>query len=202
MKPRSIPYASCRILATGATQFVVQEAFEMMWCCSGSYSPSLTPRTMREVRDRWPGRRSRPSWRRPARCFSASARFVKRPVDSIATSTPSSAQGRSAGSRSETNLISCPPTVIESSPASTGTSSVAEHGVVPEQVRHRLRVADVVRRPRSRSRRPAASWARRKFRPMRPKPLIPTLVFAISSPSRLVVRCQSSLTAPVAGRNP
>ena len=40
----------------------------------------------------------------------------------IATSTPSSAQGRFAGSRSETNLISCPSTVIASSPASTGTS--------------------------------------------------------------------------------
>ena len=30
MKPRSIRYASCRTLATGATQFVVQEAFETM----------------------------------------------------------------------------------------------------------------------------------------------------------------------------
>jgi hypothetical protein len=30
MKPRSIPYASCRSFATGATQFVVQEAFETM----------------------------------------------------------------------------------------------------------------------------------------------------------------------------
>ncbi len=32
-----------------------------------------------------------------ARCLAASARAVKKPVDSITTSTPSSAQGRAAG---------------------------------------------------------------------------------------------------------
>ena len=36
MKPCSIVNASCRTFASGATQFVVQEAFETMWCCSGS----------------------------------------------------------------------------------------------------------------------------------------------------------------------
>src|SRR5919201_967647 len=46
MKPCSIVNASWRTLASGATQFVVQEAFEMMWCWSGSYSPSLTPITI------------------------------------------------------------------------------------------------------------------------------------------------------------
>ena len=45
MKPRSIVYASCSTFASGATQFVVHDAFEMMWCCSGSYSRSLTPST-------------------------------------------------------------------------------------------------------------------------------------------------------------
>ena len=41
-----------------------------------------------------------------SRCFWAASRFVNSPVDSIATSTPSSLHGRSAGSLSETNLIS------------------------------------------------------------------------------------------------
>ena len=45
MKPCSIPNASCSTFAIGATQFVVHDAFEMMLCCSGSYSPSLTPST-------------------------------------------------------------------------------------------------------------------------------------------------------------
>ena len=36
MKPRSILNASCRTFASGATQFVVHDAFEMMWCFAGS----------------------------------------------------------------------------------------------------------------------------------------------------------------------
>ena len=36
MKPDSMPHASLRTLASGATQFVVQEAFETIRCCSGS----------------------------------------------------------------------------------------------------------------------------------------------------------------------
>lgn len=31
-----MPNSSLMILATGARQFVVQEAFEMMWCVAGS----------------------------------------------------------------------------------------------------------------------------------------------------------------------
>ena len=36
MKPASSPNESRRIFAIGATQFVVQDAFEMMWCWSAS----------------------------------------------------------------------------------------------------------------------------------------------------------------------
>ena len=36
MKPDSMPHASWSTLASGATQFVVQEAFETIRCCSGS----------------------------------------------------------------------------------------------------------------------------------------------------------------------
>ena len=36
MKPCSIVSSSCSTFASGATQFVVHEAFEMMWCDSGS----------------------------------------------------------------------------------------------------------------------------------------------------------------------
>ena len=48
-------------------------------------------------------------------CFFASAALVKRPVDSMTMSTPSSPQGRFAGSRSSKTLIVLSPTVIESS---------------------------------------------------------------------------------------
>ena len=36
MKPDSIPARSSSTFASGATQFVVHEAFETMWCASGS----------------------------------------------------------------------------------------------------------------------------------------------------------------------
>ena len=36
MKPDSIPARSSSTFASGATQFVVQEAFETMWCAAGS----------------------------------------------------------------------------------------------------------------------------------------------------------------------
>jgi len=37
MKPRSMPIASFRTLATGARQFVVHEAFEMTRCSEVSF---------------------------------------------------------------------------------------------------------------------------------------------------------------------
>ena len=45
MKPCSIVSSSCSTFAIGATQFVVQEAFETMLCAEASYSSSLTPST-------------------------------------------------------------------------------------------------------------------------------------------------------------
>ena len=36
MMPRSMPNSSCSTFATGARQFVVHDAFEMMWCFAGS----------------------------------------------------------------------------------------------------------------------------------------------------------------------
>ena len=36
MNPRSTPNASCSTLTIGATQFVVQDAFEITSCLSGS----------------------------------------------------------------------------------------------------------------------------------------------------------------------
>ena len=81
-----------------------------------------------------------PAWR----CFSASGRFVKKPGRLDRDVDAEIAPWRSAGSRSETNLISWPSTVIGRRRLDR-RSRVPEHGVVLEQVRHRLRVAEVVR---------------------------------------------------------
>ena len=106
-----------------ATQFVVHEAFEMMWCDSGSYSPSLTPSTI-VTSGSVAGAEMTTFRAPPSRCFSAPSRLVKMPVDSITTSTPRSSQGRFAGSRSARSFSSLPPTVIVPSPEETSSSSV------------------------------------------------------------------------------
>ena len=50
MIPRSIPTVSWSTRATGPRQFVVQDAFEITWCWSGSYASSFTPEHERHVR--------------------------------------------------------------------------------------------------------------------------------------------------------
>ena len=122
MKPASRPNASRRIFAIGATQFVVHDAFEMMWCCSESYWSSLTPRT--SVMSGSVAGAEMTTFSAPAaRCWDAPSRSVKRPVDSMTTSTPMSFHGSAEGSRSESTRTELPPTEIASSECSTSWSS-------------------------------------------------------------------------------
>src|SRR6478735_8165169 len=96
MKPASRPNASRRIFAIGATQFVVHDAFEMMWCCSASYLSSLTPSTI--VMSGSVAGAEITTLAAPAvRCCDAPSRSVKRPVDSTTTSTSTSFQGIALG---------------------------------------------------------------------------------------------------------
>ncbi len=110
MRPSATPKPSFRITwTTGARQFVVQDAFDTMWCLSASYLPSLTPITT-VMSSPFAGAEMMtflaPAVRWPF-AFSAS---VKRPVDSITSCTPSAAQGSSAGVFADTTLISLPST--------------------------------------------------------------------------------------------
>src|SRR5260370_6571260 len=73
MKPRTRPNLSCRTLAIGTTQLVVQDAAEMTSCRSGSYSASLTPTTT--VRSApLPGAEMSTLRAPPVRCAGASSR--------------------------------------------------------------------------------------------------------------------------------
>ena len=49
MMPLTIPNVSCSTFATGARQFVVHDAFEMMWCFAGLYVSRLMPMHERDV---------------------------------------------------------------------------------------------------------------------------------------------------------
>ena len=91
--------ASSTTLTIGTKQFVVHEAFETTRCVAGSNSSSLTPIT--NVASASPdGPEMMTRFTEPPRCPAASARVVKRPVDSITTSAPSLSQGSCSGSRS------------------------------------------------------------------------------------------------------
>ena len=145
MKPDSIPPRSCSTFASGATQFVVHDAFETMWCDSGSYSSSLTPSTT--VKSGSVAGAEMTTFFAPAsRCFCAPARSVKKPVDSSTTSTPRSPHGSAAGSRSESMRTSSPAARSDPSASSTSPWNGPSFESYLQEVGHRLRVAEVVQR--------------------------------------------------------
>src|SRR3990167_4023634 len=95
-----IPNFSCITLATGATQFVVQEA--LLITSSPWYFSSLTPK--RNVGVSLPGAEITIFLPPAVMCLPASSFFVNRPVDSITTSIPKSFHGSFSGSFSERTL--------------------------------------------------------------------------------------------------
>ena len=128
------------------------------------------------------GSREHDLLRAASRCFWPPSRlFGNVRTTRGTTSTPSSAHGRSAGSRSAVNLISCPPTLMKPSPASTVSRRV------PRVESCFKRCAMVFESPMSFaatiSKSPSFwSCARRKLRPILPNPLMPTLIFAMVLP--------------------
>src|SRR5215218_8499222 len=172
IRPRSMPNASLRTLASGARQLVVQEAL-LMIVCEPSYSSSLTPMTI-VMSSSVAGAEMMTFLAPPAStCFRASAAFVKKPVDSTTTSTPRSPHGRAAGSRSDSTFMVFPAILMPSPSAATSSSSL------PSTLSYFSRWASTSGLVRSFTATISMSWplaaaARQKLRPMRPNPLMPT----------------------------
>ena len=123
IRPFSMPNVSFNTLATGARQFVVQDAFDRMWCFFGLYLSSFTPMTT--VRSSPLAGAEMITFFAPAfRCASAFALSRKSPVHSKTTSTRSFFQGNSAGSRTDRTRIFLLPTTIASSRALTWALNV------------------------------------------------------------------------------
>ena len=104
MRPVSIPTTSLRTLASGASEFVVHEPLENTSAASTSSRSSFTPRT-KVGTSPLAGAETMTFFAPPLRCRAALSRAVKRPVDSITTSTPASPQGIRAGSDSERTVM-------------------------------------------------------------------------------------------------
>ena len=114
--------ASSTTLTMGTKQLVVHDAFETTMWRSGSKSSSLTPIT--KVASASPdGAEITTRFTEPCRWPAASARLVKRPVDSITTVAPSLSQGSCSGSRSAMTRMRCSPTRRSLPSTSTGTGS-------------------------------------------------------------------------------
>ena len=137
-----------------------------------------------------------------SRCFCAPSRLVKNPVDSRTTSTPSSPHGSAAGSRSESIFICSPPALMTPSPSDTSP------GNGPSVESYFRRCAIVAASPRSltatiSTSAPSACCARKKFRPMRPKPLMPTRTAIVPrSRRKRCLRGESSPRAPATDPRP
>ena len=178
IKPRTIPNFSSKTLAIGARQLVVHEAFEMTWWFAASYFSWLTPMTI--VMSSSVAGAEIMTFLAPAvMCFFASDALVKWPVDSMTMSALTDAQGRFAGSRSAKTLMVLPPTVMVSSVCET---SKPRRPKIESYFKRWARVALSVR-----SLIPTilifglVNAARKKLRPIRPKPLIPTLIIVKTS---------------------
>src|SRR5215218_1707396 len=172
IRPRSMPKASLRTLASGARQLVVQDAL-LMIVCEPSYRLSLTPMTI-VMSSSLAGAEMMTFFAPPASTWlRASAALVKKPVDSMTTSTPRSPQGRLAGSRSDSTFMVLPPILMPSPSAAMSSPRT------PRMLSYLSRCARTSGLVRSLTATISMSWplaaaARQKFRPMRPKPLMPT----------------------------
>ena len=169
--PLRMPNFSWITFASGARQLVVHDAFEMMWCFDPSYLSSFTPSTTM-MSCPFAGAVMITFFAPAVMCFDAPSRVAKMPVDSNTTSTPRSFHGSCAGSFIESTLNSSPSTVI---PSALGFTSAARLPSTESYLSRCASVAALVRSltaTKSIAELPRA--ARMMFRPIRPKPLIPT----------------------------
>ena len=135
--------SSLRAFAIGARQFVVHDAFEITVWAVGSYCSWFTPMTM-VMSSLVAGAEMMTFLAPPSMCARALVASVKKPVDSMTTSAPTSAHFRLAGSRSANAAISWSPTVIAVSVDVTSASSRPRMRVVLEQVGQGRVVGQVV----------------------------------------------------------
>ena len=161
----------------------------MMLCLAASYLSSLTPITM-VMSSPLAGAEMMTFFAPALMCAAALSASVKRPVDSTTTSIPRAPQGKAAGSRSASTLIALPLTTIASFSALTSASRMPW---IESYLSKWAKVSASVRSLTATiSSAGLAIAARNALRPMRPNPLIPTLIVMNSSPNHFVLVGQFS----------
>merc|ERR1719379_2893220 len=189
MRPCLMPNFSLMTLTRGARPLVVHEAQETTFI-SVLYSSALTPMTMVGVSASLAGAEMITFFAPPSTCFRQPSVVVKAPVDSQTYSTPTLLHGISVGSRVDERVMGRPLTMRPSLVTSTVPSK--RPWTVSCSSWYFMYSGDIgelmcLRTKSSRSIAMRATW-----RPIRPKPLIPSLMGA----SGLVAR---ATTEPLVG---
>mmetsp|Transcript_5799 Transcript_5799/g.19535 ORF Transcript_5799/g.19535 Transcript_5799/m.19535 type:complete len:370 (+) Transcript_5799:322-1431(+) len=177
--PLTMPNLSSRTLANGAKQFVVHDALDTI-VADGSYWSALTPTTYVGMSDPLAGAVMTtflaPAWM----CLPAPGPSRKTPVPSMTISMPISFHGKFNGSRSDTTLMTSPSTeMVESSITLTSDLNVPKMESYLSKCAAGLAPPDwFTHTTWSGQSGPRDFQQRTKLRPMRPKPLIATLILA------------------------
>merc|ERR1719253_2501795 len=176
MRPCLMPNFSLITLTIGARPLVVHEAHETTFMVAGSYSSVLTPTTMVGVSASLEGAEMITFLAPPSTCFMQPSVVVKAPVDSQTYSTPVSFHGISVGSRVADSvtgrpLMDKPPSMISHVPGKRPcTESCSSKYFMYSGDMGELMCLST---NESRSMAMRTTW-----RPMRPKPLTPSLIGA------------------------
>merc|ERR1719335_773642 len=181
IRPCLMPNFSLMTLTRGARPLVVHEAQETTFI-SVLYSSALTPMTMVGVSASLAGAEMITFFAPPSTCFRQPSVVVKAPVDSQTYSTPASFQGISVGSRVADKVTLRPLMIMPSSASSTVPSK--RPWTVSCSSKYFMYSGEIgelmcLSAKSSRSIAMRATW-----RPMRPKPLIPSLIGASAPPIR------------------
>merc|ERR1719456_1969587 len=176
IRPCLMPNLSWIVLTRGARPLVVHDAHETTDIEAGSYSSWLTPTTRVGVSASLAGAEMMTFLAPPSTCFMQPSVVVKAPVDSQTYSTPVVDHGISVGSRVAERVISRPLTLRPVSVSSTVPSK--RPWTVSCSSWYFIYSGDIGELMCLMTKSSRSIAMRMTWRPMRPKPLMPSLIGA------------------------
>merc|ERR1740127_73589 len=176
IRPCLMPNFSLMVLTMGARPLVVHDAHETTAMVAGSYSSVLTPTTMVGVSASLAGAEMITFLAPPSTCFRQSGVVVKAPVDSQTYSTPVLFHGISVGSRVAERVTLAP--LIMRAPSTISHVPLKRPCTVSCSRRYFMYSGDMGELMCLSSNESRSIAMRTTWRPMRPKPLTPSLIGA------------------------
>merc|ERR1719149_494358 len=176
MRPCLMPNLSLMVLTIGARPLVVHEAHETTFMVAGSYSSVLTPTTMVGVSASLEGAEMITFLAPPSTCFMQPSVVRKAPVDSQTYSTPVDFHGISVGSRVAERVTLAP--LMMRPPSVSSQVPLKRPWTVSCSRRYFMYSGDMGELMCFSTKDSRSMAMRTTWRPMRPKPLTPSLMGA------------------------